>query len=246
MAGRTGEGWFSVSAVEPGLDLVTEPAVHDYFSANVYLLRGRDRDLVVDTGMGLSPLRPVLPLTPGKLVLAVATHIHLDHVGGLHEFEDRAGPAVSAEAFATMPDRQTYADMYRGFPGAASRAPRPGWTSETYRIAPAPLGRALAGGDVVDLGDRRFTVLALPGHSPDSIGLFDEADGLLFSGDAVYPGGLIDDLPDSDRDAYRETMRRLLDLPVRLACGGHGAVMDRAGMRAIAADYLGDGLRSGD
>jgi glyoxylase-like metal-dependent hydrolase (beta-lactamase superfamily II) len=246
MAERSGEAWFSVATVEPGLDLVTEPAVHDYFSANVYLLRGRDRDLVVDTGMGLVPLRPVLALTPGKPVIAVATHIHLDHVGGLHEFEDRAGPAASAAAFSTMPDPQTYADMYRGFPGAASRPPYPGWTSQTYRIAPAPLGRALAEGDVVDLGDRRFTVLALPGHSPDSIGLLDEADGLFFSGDAVYPGGLIDDLPDSDRAAYRETMRRLLALPVRLACGGHGAAMDRVAMQAIAADYLCSSLRPGD
>lgn len=112
--------WYSGKIVEPGLALVTEPAVHDYFRANVFALRGRDRDLVVDTGMGIVPLRPALALTPGKPVVATATHIHLDHVGGLHEFEDRAGPAVTADAFATMPDDATYAHMFRGFPGAWS------------------------------------------------------------------------------------------------------------------------------
>ncbi|MFD2058209.1 hypothetical protein ACFSQT_35550 [Mesorhizobium calcicola] len=39
--------------------------------------------------MGLVPLRPVLGLPHGKPVVAVATHIHVDHVGGLSEFETR-------------------------------------------------------------------------------------------------------------------------------------------------------------
>ena len=230
--------WYAGNVVETGLVLVTEPAVHDYFRANVYVLEGRDRYLVVDTGMGLVPLRPALAISSGKPVIAVATHIHLDHVGGLHEFDDRAGPAVSADAFATMPDALTYADMFRGFPGAVERAPFAGWTSEDYRLTSAPLAQALVAGDVLDLGDRRFTVLALPGHSPDSIGLLDEADGLFFCGDAIYPGGLIDDLPDSNRQAYRATMRLILSLPIRLACGGHGEVMDPGMVRMIAEDYL--------
>lgn len=230
--------WYEGKIVEAGLSLVTEPAVHDYFRANVFVLRGRERDLVVDTGMGLVPLRPALDLIPGKPVIAVATHIHLDHVGGLHEFEDRAGPAASADGFATMPDALTYAGMFRGFPGAVERAPRAGWTSQDYRLTSAPLAQALAEGDVLDLGDRRFTVRALPGHSPDSIGLLDESDGLFFCGDAIYPGGLIDDLPDSNREAYRATMRLILSLPIRLACGGHGEVMDPGTVRMIAEDYL--------
>ena len=93
----------------------------------------------------------------------------------------------------------------------------------------------------MDLGDRRFTVLALPGHSPDSIGLLDEADGLLFSGDAIYVDELVDDLPGSDRAAYRRTMERLLRLPVRLAHGGHGPSFDRRRLRAIAEAYLAAG-----
>ena len=47
------------------------------------------------------------------------------------------------------------------------------------------------------LRGRVFSVLHLPGHSPGSLGLFDETDGLLFSGDALYEGELYDGLPDS-------------------------------------------------
>jgi glyoxylase-like metal-dependent hydrolase (beta-lactamase superfamily II) len=81
-------------------------------------------------------------------------------------------------------------------------------------------------------------VLHLPGHSPDSIALFDEADGLFFSGDAIYDDTLIDDLPDSDRSAYRRTMLRLLDLPIRTGHGGHGPSFDGKRMREIASTYL--------
>ena len=47
-------------------------------------------------------------------------------------------------------------------------------------------------GDVIDLGDRAFEVLHLPGHSPGSIGLWDPAAGTLFSGDAIYDGPLLE------------------------------------------------------
>ena len=91
---------------------------------------------------------------------------------------------------------------------------------------------------MVDLGDRQFRVLHLPGHSPDSIALFDEADGLFFSGDAIYDDMLIDGLPDSDRAAYRRTMQRLLDLPIRIGHGGHGPDFSGPRMIEIATDYL--------
>lgn len=137
-----------------------------------------------------------------------------------------------------MPDSLTYADMFRTMQDPVERAPAPGWDAAGYRLEPAPLTLAVGEGDVIDLGGRRFSVLHLPGHSPDSIALLDEADGLFFSGDAIYDDQLIDDLADSDRDAYRRTMARLLDLPIRIGFGGHGPSFDRERMRRIARDYL--------
>lgn len=230
--------WFSRVRLAEGLDMFTEPYVHPYMRANIYHLRGSDRDLVVDTGMGLADLTAALDLTPGKPVLAFATHIHLDHVGSLHSFAERAGPAVSGDSFATMPDCLTYADWFRTMEDPVEHPPAAGWKAAAYRLEPAPLTLRLGEGDVVDLGDRRLRVLHLPGHSPDSIALLDEADGLFFSGDAIYDDQLIDDLADSDRAAYRRTMERLIDLPIRIGFGGHGPAFDGARMRRIARDYL--------
>ena len=62
---------------------------------------------------------------------------------------------------------------------------------------------------------------ALPGHPPASIGLWDAATGVLFSGDAVYDGPLLDELDGSDLDDYVATMRRLRVLLVTVVHGGH-------------------------
>lgn len=230
--------WFSKTILDTGTTMLTEPFVHEFVRANIWHLRGRDADLLVDTGMGICPLRPEIDIPADKPLLVVATHIHLDHVGSLHEFPLRAGPASSATEFSRMGDAATYANMFRDLKEAVSEPPRPGWKATDYRIAPAPLTRTLDEGDIVDLGDRRFTVLHLPGHSPDSIALFDEADGTLLSGDAIYDDALIDDLPDSDPAAYWQTMERLLDLPIRIGHGGHGPSFSRRRMREIATAYL--------
>jgi len=230
--------WFGKTIIDAKTTMLTEPFVHDFVSANIWHLKGRDADLLVDTGMGICPLAPEIDTPAGKPLLAVATHIHLDHVGSLHEFPLRAGPKHSAATFDTMDDAVTYAFMFHNLDDAVSKLPAPDWKAANYRIPPAPLTRTLDEGDVVDLGDRQFRVLHLPGHSPDSIALFDEADGLFFAGDAIYDSILIDDLPDSDRGAYRRTMQRLLDLPIRIGHGGHGPSFDGKRMREIATAYL--------
>ena len=82
---------------------------------------------------------------------------------------------------------------------------RAAWRARRSNAAPAPATRLLGDGDVIDLGDRAFEVLHLPGHSPGSIGLWEAATGILFSGDAVYDGPLLDELDGCDIAAYVAT-----------------------------------------
>ncbi|HEV7253288.1 MAG TPA: MBL fold metallo-hydrolase [Mesorhizobium sp.] len=234
---QTASDWFSRAALGDGVTLFSEPAVHDIFRANMFLVEGGERDMVVDFGMGLASLAAAIGPRK-KPVLAVATHAHADHVGSLHEFATRAGPRLEADAFAAMPDEKTYADEFRALEQPVSRPPNPGWRVEDWTLRPAPLTLLLGEGDLIDLGGRAFRVLHLPGHSPGSIGLWDEAKGVLFSGDAIYDGELYDQLPDSDRAAYRRTMERLLRLPVQTVHAGHGDSFDGALMREIARNYL--------
>ena len=116
--------------------------------------------------------------------------------------------------------------------------PSPGWSMADYALKPAPLTELLNEGDTVDLGDRRFTVLHLPGHSPGSIALLDERNGDFFSADAIYDEGLVDDIPGADIETYLRTMRRLAELDVGAVYAGHGEIMDCRQMQQVARDYI--------
>jgi glyoxylase-like metal-dependent hydrolase (beta-lactamase superfamily II) len=83
-----------------------------------------------------------------------------------------------------------------------------------------------------------FSALHLPGHSPGSIGLYDERDGVLFSGDAVYDGELIDDLEHSNVDSYVATMERLAKLPVSIVHAGHYDSFDQSRLHRLIDQYL--------
>jgi glyoxylase-like metal-dependent hydrolase (beta-lactamase superfamily II) len=99
--------------------------------------------------------------------------------------------------------------------------PTAGLASAIVERPATPATRVLDDGDVIDLGDRSFEVLHLPGHSPGSIGLWEVATSTLFSGDAVYNGPLLDELDGSDIADYVATMQRLRSLPVSVVHGGH-------------------------
>jgi glyoxylase-like metal-dependent hydrolase (beta-lactamase superfamily II) len=83
--------WFSTWQVADGITLVTEPHVDLLIRANFYHVRGSEADLIVDAGTGIAPLAWVLGglMDAGQRVIAVATHTHYDHVGGMHEFRER-------------------------------------------------------------------------------------------------------------------------------------------------------------
>jgi glyoxylase-like metal-dependent hydrolase (beta-lactamase superfamily II) len=90
-----------------------------------------------------------------------------------------------------------------------------GFAAGSFRQQPCAQVTEIDEGDVIDLGDRAFEVLHLPGHSPGSIGLLDCSAGILFSGDAAYDGPLLDELGDSDIGQSCGTSRSSDRLPGR-------------------------------
>ena len=64
----------------------------------------------------------------------------------------------------------------------------------------------------LDLGGRVLEVLRIPGHTPDSVALFDRAQGLLWTGDSYYEGTIWLFVPETDLEAYEASMARLAAL----------------------------------
>ncbi|MDR2842944.1 MAG: MBL fold metallo-hydrolase [Spirochaetaceae bacterium] len=70
-----------------------------------------------------------------------------------------------------------------------------------------------------------FTVLHLPGHSQGSIGFYNKAEKLLFSGDTLFQCGVgRTDLPGGDSEELAKSLNRLFTLPPEtIVYAGHGA-----------------------
>jgi glyoxylase-like metal-dependent hydrolase (beta-lactamase superfamily II) len=249
---RVADRWFERKTFDDGITWLTESHVHPLLRCNIWHVRGRDRDLLVDTGLGVASLREELQDLIDKPLVAVATHVHYDHVGSLHEFDDARMHRLES---ANMADYREFQWLRRDeFPGEwiealaetgmtfegeylLDAAPSPDFDPASYRVRSTPT-TSLDEGDGIDLGDRRFEVLHLPGHSPGSLGLWDATGETLFSGDAIYDGLLLDDLPESDISAYVNTMKRLRTLPVRVVHGGHEPSFGRERMIELVDQYL--------
>lgn len=245
--------WFEVTQPSPDLFRITEPRCHRWVRANCFLILGKDRDILVDSGMGVSALRPVLDRLSSRPMLVFTTHAHIDHVGSHPEFADCEILAHPSEADElARPGQRSLRFPKRGPEEIAAlrrsgielsglmidAIPYAGYDPESYRRAPVKPTRLVSEGDVVETGDREFQVLHLPGHSPGSIALLEHSSGSLFSGDAIYDGVIVDNLRGSDVETYRATMKRLAGLPVAQVFGGHNAPMTRTQMLDVIERYL--------
>jgi len=252
MAFRIAERWFEFETLTDGITKIWEPHVIPLMQCNIWHVRGRDRDLIIDTGMGIASLEDAAKYLFGKRVTAVATHTHLDHVGSHHEFAERIAHPIEAQRLSAPAGRASLrrddypAELIQSFERAGyevgplyiTALPHEGYDLDSYRLLPAPVTGTVEEGDVIDLGDRHFEVLHLPGHSPGSIGLWEAATGVLFSGDAIYDGPLLDEGSDGDIPAYIRTMHRLAELPARVVHAGHDPSFGRERLQVLARQYL--------
>lgn len=214
------EDWYSIRRLDDDVTYICEPHIQEFYRCNIWHVRGRDRDMLVDSGMGVVSLREWVPLVTERELIAVASHTHFDHIGCHHEFECRAVHSAEADLLAQPTRENTLADPYVTDDIFDALPPEP-YCSKCYAVKRAPATRLLVDGDMIDLGDRQFEVIHTPGHSPGGIALYEKATEILFSGDILYDGPLIEDTYHSNADDYVASMERLLALKVRLVHGGH-------------------------
>lgn len=243
------ERWFEVTPVGDGVTRIAELHVAAYLTSNVWHVRGTDRDLLVDSGCGIGRLRPVVErLAEGRPVVAVATHAHFDHIGSLHEFDERwchlaDAPEIEhiADPLRLVTERlssEFLDDMaYYGFeppPVLVDAVPEQGFDVDAFVTRATRPTRTLAEGDEIELGDRAFAALHVPGHTPGSLALWDERSGTLFTGDAAYVDDPIGALDEAELE---RSLRRLGDLPVRIVHAGHNRSFGPAELRQLASRF---------
>lgn len=248
------EQWYNRLDLDNGVTRFWEPHVHPLEQANFWHIRGSKRDLLIDSGMGVVPLRSSFPdLFGDKEIIAVATHTHIDHIGAIHEFEHRWVHAAEARQMehpsgvVTLVCSDINPALCKLFVEAGypplddlliDAFPYGGYNPRDYKLHGAVPTRLLVDKDIIDLGDRQFEVMQLAGHSPGSICLWEAATGSLYTGDLIYDGPLVYEGPGMDLNVYAQSLRRLKELPVRVVHAGHDPSFDRARMIQIIDSYL--------
>jgi hydroxyacylglutathione hydrolase len=155
-------------------------------SVNAFMISGRNLCLI-DAGVAESaPF--ILSMVkdagrdPGEVSTLILTHSHPDHIGGARAIQKATGCIIAAHPAERAWIENTNLQ--------ARERPIPGFP--TLVEGPVRIDRLLADGDRIGIGgDRSFAVIHTPGHSPGSISLFLEDEGVLISGDAIPVKGEI-------------------------------------------------------
>ncbi len=210
--------WLEVYRVSPGVFAIYEP--HQWQEAIQYLILGSRQAVLLDTGMGITDLKSLVrELTPLP-ILVVNSHTHMDHTGNNWQFDQVATLDSEYSRHNSLG-----ADNLRGevSPEKLCGALPSRFDAAGYRTRPWKITRTIHDGEKLDLGGRVLTVIATPGHAPDSLCLLDRAHGLLFTGDTYYPGPIYVLGEGSSPSAYLASVHRLAALApaVKTVLGGH-------------------------
>lgn len=201
--------WFEVYRIRPGVFAIYEP--HQFEEVISYLILGSSQALLFDTGMGIGNISAVTARLTKLPVTVLNSHTHFDHTGGNAEFSD----IWDEDTAFTRGNEKGQSDIYSRDVLAAQRIcgklPA-GVRPDSYSIHPFQVSRRVKDGDRIQLGGRELEVIFTPGHTPDSLCLFDRSNGLLFTGDTFYPGPIYLFTPETDFAAYIKSVARLAKL----------------------------------
>lgn len=174
-----------------------------YPHGNSILVRGRERRLLMDPSLAVVARADELR---GSTDLVVLSHVHEDHVAGVHLFPNAMVHAHRADA-PGLRSLDGLMDIY-GY-GEPLTAGMRSYVTSTFHFTPRPDTQDYDDGAVFELGETRVRAFHLPGHTRGHCVLLVEPEGVLFLGDidltgfGPYYGDAWSDLADFERSLHR-------------------------------------------
>ncbi len=153
--------WFEVYEPAAGVFAIYEP--HQAEEVISYLIVGRKRALLFDTGMGISDIKKVTTELTKLPIIVLNSHTHDDHVGGNWEFDTVYGMDTDftrENALGSSEDAQAEIT-----PDQICGALPNGFAPKSYATRPWKITAKFHDGDRFDLCGRTLEVIATPGHS---------------------------------------------------------------------------------
>ncbi|TFF33442.1 MBL fold metallo-hydrolase [Mucilaginibacter psychrotolerans] len=210
---KTSRPWFKVYAIGHDTYAIDEP--YNWEETIGYLILGKDKALLFDTGMGLDTISLLVKELTKLPVIVLNSHTHPDHIGGNHEFSN----------VLAMDTRYTRSNAAKGYahndvkwevaPASFCLARLPKQDTARYAIKPFKVSRFIKSKEVIDLGQRKLQVIATPGHTPDAICLYDARAGYLWCGDSFYEGPILLSSDGTDLKAYQQSINKMARLAAK-------------------------------
>lgn len=183
-------------------------------STNCYLLSDPDTHecIIVDPGDDAEYIGDkitALQLVPTHIV---ATHGHFDHIMAAFVLKiNYAIPFLMNTKDSFLVDRmQSTAKHFLS----------------VHLVDPPPvIDATIDDKDTLDVGKIRLSIMALPGHTPGGIGIYEKKSGVLLTGDTLFADGAVGrtDHVYADKRLLRASVAKILRLPQRtILLPGHG------------------------
>lgn len=232
--------WFEAHEVEEGVYSFVEPGHREYVRS--YLVVGTESVALIDTGTGIGDMKAEVERLTDLPLQVILTHTHWDHMGGagVQKFRDVRfwdEPTQRVRIATGYSHEELRGELREKNFG---RPRPPGFDPAAFCIPPVESWRPVEVDEIISLGGRALRVLHTPGHSPGSISLWDETDGLLFVGDTFYWGPLYGYPQEFDTQTYFASAEKLAELApkVRRVLPGHNELEWEGGPLMMGDDLI--------
>jgi len=192
------EAYFVVVPIDEETYAIAEPRswAHNFN----YLILGNDRALLFDAGVGHYDIRPVVRSLTDLPLIFMPSHFHYDHTGQ-GDWDHVA--IVDVPHIRAQADGNTLSPTWGQHLGTAEAIEAPVWTVKEW-VAP---------GTAIDLGGRALTLIYTPGHTDNSVSLYDREREMMFTGDFITASGRMSAFtPTAHMGDFLQSADKVLDL----------------------------------
>lgn len=229
--------WFEVYQVKDSIYAIYEP--FQWQEVISYVIVGNEFALLFDAGNGIGNIKDVVSSITQLPIRVLNSHSHLDHVGGNADFDFIYGMdteftkmRMKGVPHERVVEEVSAAALCKGLPD--------GVVADEHYIRGYEIDVEVDDGFVIDLGNRKLEIISIPGHTPDAIALLDRENGLLWTGDSYYAGPIWLFMPETDWNAYKNSVEKIAELApsLKYVLPAHNTPLEDASVLVALAEAV--------
>lgn len=198
--------------------------------ANIFILKGLDFDLVIDSGLGLENLKNFLIKNKFIKTKLFITHAHFDHCGGINFFNIK-DLILKNRIIKNLKNKKLLALEYINSIDFDKKIINKlkidtEKISDNFNIINQEKFKIFTKKNIEN-GIFSFKIIYTPGHTNDSYVLFDEINKILVTGDTLYNGEIYADILNSNKKIFIKSLNLIKKLDYELVLPGHNKIMTK-------------------